>query len=171
MKWVLFTLIIASVILAGCATNPEQPEPVSSQNFEFTYSFGVGSDNVLDTETNSYTKDMICEDDIQYTIELNEQEKQLISQKMNENNLLSIKQDFTQNCDAIGNCQDVTPLSGKDLTIKTANQTKTIKYRANYHNPNDPELQKFLEVTDLIEQIIRQKEQEQGIPQPTCGYL
>src|SRR3990167_6509945 len=150
MKTILVALIFWVIFLAGCASNPEQPGIIELQDFEFTYSFGVGSGNVLDTQTNTYTKDMICEEDIHYRVELSEQEKQLIVQKINENNLLQIKSDFTKNCDAFGSCNDVTPLSGKDLTIKTHNQTKTINYRENYYNPNDPELKKFLEVTDLI---------------------
>ncbi|HZX20658.1 MAG TPA: hypothetical protein VFF13_06640 [archaeon] len=171
MQKILFALIIITFFLFGCVSDPQVDNPANANDFEFTYSFGVFSDNLFDTETNSYTKDMVCEEDIQYTLELSEQEKQTILKKIIENNLLFGKSDFTENCGALGDCMNVDPQSGNDLKLKIDGVEKNFTYRNNYYNSNDPELKKYLEVTELIEQIIREKETQANIPQPTCGYM
>ncbi len=135
------------------------------------YKFGVGEKNLLDTLNNLFIKDMVCDPSIEYEFRLTDLEKNVIYSTIIENDLFNIKDDLTENCDSEGNCLWVEPFSSALLTITIDGKTKTIKWSSNYINRDDPDLQKFLNVINTIGEIIKQKEIELDIEQPTCGYL
>lgn len=56
--------------------------------FDIYYSFGVGEANIIDTNNDLYIKDMICIPDKNYTIFLNDGEKDLINESLYENDFL-----------------------------------------------------------------------------------
>lgn len=139
--------------------------------FELVYQFGVGEQNILDTARHLYTKDMVCEPSINYDMRLTTLEKNVIYRAIMDNDLFNIKENFTQNCDENGNCLTFFPSVSARLTIIKGGITKTIAWRDVYFNTTDPDLQKFLNVKNVIESIIKEKEIELGVEQPSCGYL
>ena len=147
------------------------PEIESTNSFNIYYSFGVGEKNILDTKNNLYTKDMICDLPKQYAIKLSDNEKNQIYNVVIGNDLLNIKEDFTKNCNLLGICRDVTPLSGATLKIELDGKTNTIKWRGNYFDENNLNLKKFMNAEKVISDIISKKEKEMNIEQPKCGYL
>ena len=198
MKKLILILFLASIILiSGCVKLPQAckadarvcPDGTavgrdpSSKNceefypcletnhFDIYYSFGVGEENIFDTKNNLYVKDMVCEDPRQYTIKLSDNEKNRIYNSIIENDLLNIKEDFTENCNLLGICKGVTPLSTSTLKIEFHGETKAIKWSANYYRNNDPDLNKFRSVEAIIRDLISRKEAELNIEQPKCGYL
>jgi hypothetical protein len=166
----LALLIIAIIAISGCTQKVQIPNEPTYQ-FDIYYSFGVGEINILDTKNNLYTKDMVCDPSKEYDFKLTDYEKTEIHNSILQNDLFNIKDDFTENCDESGICQEVTPLSTATLIITIDEKIETIKYSANYIFPDDPELQKFQNVVMVIQDIISQKEEEMNIKPPTCGYL
>ncbi len=165
---ILVSLVLI-IIVGGCAQKIETPSEPASQ-YDLYYSFGVGEKNILDTKNNLYVKDMVCDPSKKYDFQLTGAEKTKIYNSILENDLFNIKDEFTENCDWRG-CQEVTPLSISTLKITVDSKTKTIKWRANYINKDDPELKRFRNVVNVIQNIISQKEKEMNIEQPKCGYM
>ena len=64
--------------------------------FDIYYSFGVGEKSILDTKNDIYIKDMVCDPPEHYKLELNEDEKNQIYDKITWDGLLNIKSDFTE---------------------------------------------------------------------------
>ncbi len=188
---VLLSLIII-VIIGGCTQKTEILDDSSSQSeeiseetsqetseketaelgFDIYYSFGVGEKNIIDTKNDLYIKDMICDGLVEeYDFQLTEAEKMSIYNSVLENDLFTIKDEFTENCDLEGKCLAVTPLSTTTLKITLDGKTKIIKWSGDYIDEDDPELEKFQNVEKVIQNIIFQKEKEMNIEQPQCGYL
>jgi len=138
--------------------------------FEIYYSFGVNEKNILDTKNNLYIKDMICEPSKNITLYMSAYDMTRIYDSIIQNNLFNIKDNFTNNCSPTG-CQEISPLSTATLKIASGDKIKTIKWRANYIDKNDPELIRFQNVTDTIQNIISQKEKDMAIEKPKCGYM
>lgn len=166
--------IIFSIIISGCKEreNTIDVNQGISYQFDIYYSFGVGEKNILDTKNNVYVKDMICEPSIEYSIQLSDEEKTRIYNSITENDLLNVKDDFTENCDENGICQSVDPTSTATLKIMIDGKTKTIKWSENYIAQHDQELKKFQNVVKVIQEILSQKEKDIHIEQQTkCGYI
>ena len=160
-------VLIPDTASRGSFTMPKE----IPQNFSIRYSFGVEEKNVVDTSKNMYMKDMVCDPSQDYEIVLDAEDLNKIYEALLENDLFSIKEDLTQNCDALGQCVEVTPLSSVTLTVSINANKKTVKWRANYYNQNDPDVAKFREIQSTIEEIISEKEEELEIPEPRCAYL
>lgn len=170
MQKSLIILTLAFIALSGCTERIEIPE--QSNDFEIYYSFGVFEKNVLDTENNLYIQDLICDGSTkEHVFILSEAEKQTIYNAIRDNDLFNIKNEFTENCNLVGTCMDVTPLTTSTLKIQADGKTKEIIYRGNYIHRDDPELKKFNKVTITIQEIILQKRNELGIEKSKCGYV
>lgn len=188
---VLLSLIII-VIIGGCTQKTENLDDSNSQSgeiseetsqetseketaelgFDIYSSFGVGEKNIIDTKNDLYIKDMICDGLVEeYDFQLTEAEKMSIYNSVLENDLFTIKDEFTEKCDLEGNCLGVSPLSTTTLKITLDGKTKIIKWSGDYIDGDDPELEKFQNVEKVIQNIIFQKEKEMNIEQPQCGYL
>lgn len=175
MKRKIFSYIVMLILIlgAGCSSRGRNRIDIPGempQNFNIEYSFGVNEKNVLITQSNYYQKDMICDEPKQYNMEFTRDDLSAIYDAIVENNLFNVKDDFTENCNLL-NCMGVSPESGATLVINIDGLTKTIKYRNNYINENDPELKRLMNVVAVIEGIVTQKETEQNIPQPKCAYI
>jgi hypothetical protein len=163
--------LLIIILISGCTQNSaELPNELPSQ-FNLYYSFGVGEKNVLDTKNNIYIKDMVCDSPKEYNFQLTESEKTIVYNSILENDLFNIKDEFTKNCDWKGICQHVSPLSTATLKIAVNGKTKTIKWSEDYIDKEDPELKKFQNVVNVIQNIISKKEGEMNIEQPTCHYM
>ena len=165
---ILVSVILIAVVLATFFLSQDKK---NQESFNIYYSFGIGEKSVLDTGNNFFVKDMVCNSSKQYDFILNDDEMNEIYDAIIENDLLNIKDNFTENCDSSGNCLEVTPLSTSTLIINLNGQKKTIKYSANYFDENDLELKKLMGVQKIIQDIIDKKEKELNIEQPICGYL
>ncbi len=143
------------------------------KEFDFVYNFGVMNGSTLDTRNNIYIKDMICEPSIEYEMVFTEQTKQGICNSILENNLLLIKDDFSENCNPNEDiCLNVFPLDFKTLRIFKGNdKIKEIIYFGNYYYQDDPELKLFKNITRMIENTISDKEKELEVLSPSCGYM
>ena len=159
------------ILIISCSQKVEIPkEPIE---FDIYYSFGVHEDNILDTKNNIYAKDMVCEPPKEYILKLNESDKAAIYNAIMENDLLNIKDDFTESCYKDGGCVQSEPPYNATLKIFINGKTKTIKWRTEYNiiHLDDPELEKLMNVRNAIENIISQKEKEMNIEQPKCFYF
>ena len=143
----------------------------NSNQYDIYYSFGVGEKNILNTKNEIYTKDMVCEPSLNYTIRLSESEKSMIYNAVLENDLFNIKEDLTKNCDENGICRQSMPLSTATLIVTLNGKVKTIKWSYDYIYSEDAELKRFMSLQRVIEDILSKKEKERNIKQPTCGYM
>ncbi len=143
-----------------------------NQNFNIIYSFGVGT-STLNTKKNTYSPDMCGKPSVVHEMILSDEEKDKICTAIKDNDLMEIKNDFVENCDAAREmCLTVTPLSKIYLEIFTEDRVvKKISYLSHYYNQEDPQLEKFISVTDIIDGLISAKVRELNIEQPMCGYM
>jgi len=170
MRNFIILAFLLFILASGCTERVEIPDEASTQ-IDIYYSFGVFENNTLDTKNNLYVKDMVADPPIEYTMQLSDAEKMEIYQSVLDNDFFNIKNEFTENCNLIGICQTVTPLSKSTITITIEGNVKTVKASADYFDKNDPDYKKFRNVEQVIYNIIIKKENELNIPQPTSGYI
>lgn len=72
---------------------------------DFIYSFGVGK-SILNTKENFYSPDMCGEAPVKHEFVLGDSEKKEICNFIKDNNLMKIKDEFTDNCDETGENQN-----------------------------------------------------------------
>lgn len=138
-------------------------------DFSVIYSFGVGGKNVLDTKKMSYKSDMICEPEIEVNLKLSHNELYQIWDAAHKNDFFDLN-DFTDNCDAFGNCKLVTPEQQTTITITEGGKTHSVTHRDSYvSKPNDG-YAKFQKIADVIQDVLDKRPEIQNLPQLKCGY-
>ncbi len=139
---------------------------------DFIYSFGVG-ESTLNTKENFYSPDMCGEEPVEYEFILSDSKKKEICIFIKDNDLMKIKDEFTDNCDEAGeNCVTVIPPTSRVLEIYSGGEKiKKISYLSHYYYQEDPHLEIFRKVTETIEEVISRKVEELEIDQPICGYM
>lgn len=163
-------MIIMLITITGCVKTTTGYADEYPADFEIYYSYGVGEKNILDTASNLYVKDMICDSSKEYTWKLTDSEMSQIFWAISDNDLWDIKDNFTDNCNG-DNCLVVTPLSTTTLRISYDGRTKIVHWSGQYYSTQDPESKKLQNVMVTIQTVIAQKELELNIEQPTCGYI
>ncbi len=143
-----------------------------NEDFDFIYSFGVGK-STINTKNNTYSPDMCGEPASDHNMIFTKEEKTEICRYIKKNNLISIKDEFTNNCNEDGElCVNVIPLTSKVLKIfSEGKKIKKISYLSHYYNQDDPQLEIFKKTTKAIEDIVSRKVEELNIYQPMCGYM
>ena len=115
------TALSPPVELEFIVSSDREPLP---DDFEFTYSFGVGAKNSYNSKNTVFVTDMVCNDPIVTKVPLTFTEIGIIWESISENNFFQMS-DFTENCDNFGNCMGVEPESTITL-FATANGIKKI---------------------------------------------
>ena len=170
MSVVLLITAAAIIFALGGCTNVQETPPPTVTEFSIYFSYGVGEKNIIDTDNNTYTKDMVCDPQKEYSLDLTREEKKEIYAAIIENDMYSDSYDFTENCNIKG-CQQITPLSSATIRIRFGEAITETHWKANYINPDNPDVKKFLDMRDRIIKVIRNKEKEMGIEQPKCVYV
>ncbi|TVL98830.1 MAG: hypothetical protein CV087_20370 [Candidatus Brocadia sp. WS118] len=151
------------------ASGEEVSESGAPFDFSFVYSFGISGKNVLDSAQNHFLADMVCDPPIGITINLSDTEKQAIWQSVLQNDFFSFG-NFTQNCDESGQCLSISPEEFTTLSVTGNGKTHTIQHRGSYlYNDNENYL-KFEEITEIINNILRSRDNFENLPSPRCAY-
>jgi len=151
------------------ASGEEVSENGAPFDFSLVYSFGISGKNVLDSAQNRFFADMICDPPIGITINLSDTEKQAIWQSVLQNDFFSFG-NFTQNCDESGQCLSISPEEFTTLSITGNGKMHTVQHRGSYlYNDNENYL-KFEEITEIINNILRSRDNFENLPSPRCAY-
>ena len=160
--------LISIVFLSWCT---KKIDSTNTHNDQFEFYWTDNYWTIIDTKNNVYVKDMVCNTDKKYNLNLSKDEKDEIYKSVLENNLMDIKDDFTKNCNDSDSCMMTSDNYNITVTFNVYNKTKTIKWGVNYIETNDPELKRLSNVIQTISTIIANKEQKMNIEQPQCGYI
>lgn len=151
------------------ASGEEVSENGAPFDFSLVYSFGISGKNVLDSAQSHFLADMVCDPPIGITINLSDTEKQTIWRSVLQNDFFSFG-NFTQNCDKSGQCLSISPEEFTTLSVTGNGKTHTVQHRGSYlYNDNEDYL-KFEEITEIINDILRSRENFENLPSPRCAY-
>ena len=139
-------------------------------DFDFKYSFGVDEKNSYDSKTELYVTDMVCDDPIITPVPLTDTEKTLIWDSLLENNFFQMS-DFTNNCDASGNCILMEPESKITLFATADGIKKSVSYRESYIGKNGEPYSRFNNIINSLNEIFQDKEELDFLPKPKCAYM
>jgi len=159
------------VQLGGPIITEPEPESIfeTPDDFNFVYSFGIDEKNLFDSKRDLYVADMVCYPSIEIDVSLSKEEKQTIWQSITENQFFDLD-DFTETCDAFGNCRSVEPEQKITLSITANGKNHSIHFREAYFG-NDKNLAKFNNIIETIQEILDQKDEIKNLPTPKCAYL
>ncbi len=143
----------------------EEEGKMLPKDFELYYSFGVNESNILDTKNNLYKKDMVCDSPLSFTVKLSENEKKEIYNTIAKNNFFNLKENMLPS----GGVAACLPGFGFTLRVTANEKTKTIRWICGYPE-DDPDYLKLKNITNVIDNVILQKEKEMSIPEPRCVY-
>lgn len=180
----LIAVLVGGAYYLGRQTSPKpSPPPVSSPstsaaNFNLTFKYGVGAENVLDTFQHTYTADMVVDPDVTIPLVLSNNELDLIYQKMMEIDFFSYPTIFN-----IPNPKGISVIPYPTYYFKVAynGQTKELTWedKTGYSDPvpstsavyKDEEAEKLKDLINLIYKILGSKEEMKKLPKPRGGYL
>lgn len=131
-----------------------------STNFNFIFKYGVGGGNILDTFTETYTKDMITEEPVKIDLKLSEIELQNIYNKIIELDL------FNKTPLQKSNIQR-TPCSSFYLKTEINSSQKELSW----NDCNGEIKEDFNQFTDYVIKIIESKIEYQKLPPIKGGYM
>ena len=139
-------------------------------DFEFNYSFGVGGKNSYNSKNAQFISDMVCDDPIVTPVALTQTEKTIIWESISENNFFEMS-DFTDNCDASGNCIFVEPESLTTLFVIADGIKHSVTHRDSFIGKTGESFSHFNNIVNTISEIFEQKDELKFLPKPRCAYL
>ena len=140
------------------------------EDFEFTYSYGVGGKNSYNSNREIHVTDMVCDEPLVTHVPLTQTEMGTIWKSITENDFFMMA-DFTRNCDANGNCVDVEPESITILYVVAEGIKKSVTHKNSFIGINEESFLRFNTIIEEINQILKEKEELEFLPKPRCGYL
>ena len=161
----LMLIAIVSFLLVGCGL-PGQ----TVTDFDFIFRYGITAKNELNTFEDTYTKDMILEPSITVNMSLTAEEKAEIYQKMVEIDFWSYPDRFSVKVKPGEIVSSVTPYPSYYFKVTRDSEIKELWWDDNIGNP-DGRASKLRELIQLIENIIRSKDEYKNLPEPKGGYM
>lgn len=159
-------MILRSILLIVLALLPVfsiscQAKQTTHMDFNLLFQYGVYEGNILDTFSNTYTKDMVMDPPITLGLKLTDEEKRKIYDKI-------IEIDFFNYPDEFDYPVSIPP-SSYSIYVDYYSKTKCCHW--GYSSPDsDPRVGKLNELARLIRDIIESKKEYKRLPQPRGGY-
>ncbi len=131
-------------------------------DFNLLFQYGVFERNMLDTFSNTYTKDMVMDPSITIGLKLTDEEKRKIYDKM-------IEIDFFNYPDEFDYPVSIPPSS---YSIYVDYYSKTKDCHWGYSSlDSDPRVGKLNELARLIQDIVESKKEYKRLPEPRGAYM
>ncbi len=156
---------------------PESGEESSEMPADFSviYAYGIYANNILNTANNTYTHDMVVDPPVVINLTLSDLELSTIWNSTKKNNFFELKNltDFCPESPSFDGCVQLIPEKEYRLTITANGRNHTVLLRQNYelNQAQDTALQKFKNITAIIDGLLSQKEELKQLPKPRGGYL
>ena len=151
----ILIIIMFFCVITGCSTANEYPE-----DFEFIFSYGVMNKNILNTFEGTYTKDLVIDGGITTELKVTKDEKQKIYTYMKDIGLFQ----YAEKIEGM----NIEPASGYSFEIQYNGKRKWIEWIGEFTN-NKRDLE-FKELTKMIQEIIKSKEEYKALPSPNGYY-
>jgi hypothetical protein len=179
---------IGLVVLFAMYTSSEKPPPPvilppapdgvnlseMPDDFSVIYAYGVYAKNVLNTQNNTFTWDMVSDPPIIINLTLTESELATIWNATQENQFFSLKNltDFCPQHPSPSQCTNIIPEQEYILTITANGEKHTVMLRQNYelNQGQDPDIHKFKNIGSTIRGILSQRDEIKQLPKPESGY-
>lgn len=150
-----------------------KPSPSASPMIQLNlvFKYGVGSKNILDTNTNTFTKDLVIKDSVTTSLKLTLEEKSTILNKIKEINFSNYPNKFAIPPDSVSRMITKTaPFTTYYFKVDINGQSKEVTW--DYQDPgNNKEANDLLSLINLITSIIESKPEYKSLPQAQGGYL
>ena len=170
------SLVIGSVVaivltLAACGRGSEPPagrSPSPPLVTGLVFAFGPGAKNVLDTDSGTFTKDMILASPLTVPLRLSDADMARITRKLEDIDFWSYPPVYrTEETDGGG---WMSPSSTYRFEVTTAAGTKTVTWTDEVSN-DDPRARRLRELAQLIQGIVTGTPEYQAMPEAEGGYL
>ena len=169
VAYVIVLVIIIIVIInrasTGCPISrylfsaPEYP-----QDFSFELKYGVGARNILDTEKETFTQDMILDRDITIKLVLSDSELETIWKSIIENDFYNLSEQSEERASS------VSPALVYTLTVSADQYPETTVSMVDLQLHHTSDELKLLRITETILEIIESKPAYKALPEPRGGY-
>ena len=135
--------------------------------FKLKFSYGIGSNNVLNTFEDTYTKDLIADGTITIPFKLTENELSQIYDKMCEIGFFDYPDTF--NGTNSESTLEIDPFYTYIFKVRHGNSEKHLHWD-DCCMDIDPRLEKLGELGDLIKEIIESRMEYKQLPETRGGY-
>ncbi|MFP4527105.1 MAG: hypothetical protein ACLFQX_01030 [Candidatus Kapaibacterium sp.] len=165
----IFSGILIAVVLNGCSGDASK----SGRDFDFVLRYGVGGGNVVNTFDDTYTRDMIVEEDTTIHFELSDSEISDIRQMMEDIDIMDYPEVFDppySDSSETGPGGTMMPYKIYELKIKMGDRTKEIIWHAS-HDTIATKAVKLRNVLLQIIKLIHNKPEIKSLPEPKGAYL
>lgn len=157
-------LIGALLVVCNLTSTKNNLPSAKPKDFNFVFSYGVGSRNQLDTIKGKYTKDMVAEPSISTNLKLSDEEMNTIYSEMRNINILDYSKNFNPENNAIR-----TPFYTYYIKIIADDIEKTISWEDENASPSKEAVQ-LRGLFKKIQEIIESKEEVKKLPKAEGGY-
>ena len=156
-------LLLIATLYAVNVPDPKYPET----NFAFRFEFGSCDNDVLDTFTGTFTKDMIVEPAITIPFELSEEQMTAIYQKMGQIDFFDYPAVFT-----IPKPEGMqSPAMQYYIEVRNGNLTKTVRWDGEFFSKSDREANNLENLFYMIMKMIWEHPDYRQLPKPKAGCV
>jgi len=154
----LLILVACLFILGACSNLPEE----MPEDFNFVLNYGFEARDMINTFENTYTKNMILNDDITVEMIFSDEEMQMIYEEMKEAEILHSAEKATKS-----QCAD--PHEENKLKITLNDEIYQREWiTSSCDKAPDNKLSDFINF--VHQEIIMKKEEYNELPEPSGGY-
>lgn len=168
------TLVVVVLAIGGCglfvSKQPIISPPMTPDEFNLIFEYGVGAKNELNTFQGRYTKDMIVDTPITVNLSLSKEELDRIYQKMVEIGFFDYPDKFAISVPSGEIVGGVTPYHSYYFKVEYNSKIKELSWEDEITN-KDERADRLRELIKLIIDVIESKEEYKKLPSPTGGYL
>ncbi|MFA9556672.1 hypothetical protein ACERII_05145 [Evansella sp. AB-rgal1] len=151
--------IVACIFLLGACSNLPKKMP---EDFNFVLKYGYEARDIVNTYENTYTKNMIEDEDITIELVLTDNEKEAIYKEMRKADILASAEKSSEST-----CSD--PHQENELTLTLDGETYEREWITSYCGKRaDRKLKKFTEF--IHTEIISKKNEYNRLPEASGGY-
>lgn len=160
----LVILLVCTFLIGACSSNEvgrNLPEEMPV-DFNFVLKYGFEARDIINTYENTYTKNMVLNDDETIEMILSDEEKKVIYEKMRAVNILNSADNASETT-----CADPHERNKLNLTLNGEEYQR--EWITSYcNNAPDEKLKEFTEF--LHREIIMTKEEYNDLPEASGGY-
>lgn len=165
-KVICLCILLTVIILSGCnLTSAEHTLPSTKpKDFNFVFSYGVGSKNKLDTIKAQYTKDMVTEPSVSTNLKLSDEDMDTIYSEIRAINILDYPDYFKPKNNVMQ-----TPYYTYNFKLIADGMEKNISWE----DENVSESKEAVQLRKLfkkIQETIESKEEYKKLPEAKGGY-
>ncbi|MDF2557203.1 MAG: hypothetical protein K0R71_1031 [Bacillales bacterium] len=162
----LFTLLIATMIAVFYLAGEKNKLPAKrTKDFNFIFSYGVGSKNQLDTFKGQYTKDMVDEPSITADLKLSDEDMDTIYSEVRRINILRYPDQFKPKSDS-----HITPYETYYFKITVDGIEKNMTW-VDENFSQSRESVRLRNLFERIQEMIVRTKEYKKLPRAKGGYL